>query len=926
MAYVKRELLIRDFFRRHGWIADLPQDYLHYARDMARMAGGILMYPEHDESTCIAESRTYEYVVAFDSPSKAEITIPAMTEGGYFIIQGSEKVLLIQEVKLQTEPCVTVDGQKVCCELFITDALAPVRIEIVDHSKVELDISMIYKSLGNDKSNISVGIYEVLVDMFSLDFGSVYELLRSYCLNDEDFSNCLVYIVASTKGYAGVLPESKSVIKRHIFTGMSDYNIVATLITMVVMCVKTKFRTQEPSDRDDYVFKKLKTPGQIIHGMFKSCLLSCKSKKNLRNSIDRKIYTCLKRGEITVGGKMYNNMAVQLSRRSGIDAVSSVRKVLVPCDENSPNVDMRQVHYSQKGYICPCETPEGKTVGISKHLASCCLITTSTDISDWTKENCADRPYGRAMWVIVDGAVAGWCDNDVSIKSLKERYAAISVTVEHGKILKIRTCGGRPIRPLIVVDEHHPFDWNEPSALQLQGELMGVFEKTVREGLIRYVDPAELRCAKVASTGYRGNWKQYDYMEVHPFTMLGIVASMIPFPEHNQSARNVFSSSMIKQSMQMHGSEKTSDYLQRPLVSTFIGRTIGYDENPNGMNLLVAIMSFEGYNQEDAIIVKKSCVERGMFSSVATSTVSMIVDSPWKILQREPEFVVLSGGVEKRLVTATPMMSRPKIVSIVDTPVENGKTKIEVTMKEHRLLELGDKLASRHAQKGVVGLIVSEQDMPFNRDGITPDIIINPHAIPSRMTVGQLMESVLGKSCCIEGTFEDGTPFLRRNMRDILSMKVQDKEQMISGTTGRPICTPIAMGFVYYMALKHQARDKIYVRNTGSKSLMSRQPISGRSKGGGLRFGEMEYDCLIAHGASKLVTEVSEHSDMVEVPYCTKCRTVTDIFGREASPEHEIRRGDVCGSCGTTTVVKRMPFAYTVFKDLMLSANIKVET
>lgn len=934
-----RELILRDFFRQHGWVADLPRDYRRYMEDVARMAEGVLTEPIYDERTCLRESRTYEYTVVADSFS---FTIPAMTDGGYFIIQGSEKVLLIQEVKLQTEPCVTVElrspanTRTICCELFVKGALVPSKIAIVDSSVIELDTSMIYKDLQNNKS---IGMYEVLVDMFLSDYDNKYEVIsiltQSYCANDDDFSNCMVYIFASTKGSLGLNPSVyKEVLREKLWPGMSDYNIVATLITMIVACVKTKFRTQDPSDRDDYVYKRLKTPGDIIYGMFKSCWSSllprgtkgCKTKKTLQNVINRKIYACLRRGEITIGGKSYNNMATQLSKRSEIDVLSCVRKVVIPCDENSPNTEMRQIHSSQRGYICPCETPEGKTVGISKHLACCCLISMSTDISDWITANCEEEPFAGCSWVIVDGTVVGWCSRNADLKNLKRKYETVSVTVPQKNVVKIRTTSGRPIRPLITIDGH-PFDWNYVKSCGLcslarkydrveeRKGVKGVFRSMIDRGQLVYVDPVESRAGDTASLGYGGDWKQYRYMEIHPFTMLGLAASLIPFPEHNQSARNVFSSSMIKQSMQTYGSEKTSNYLQKPIVSTFIGRTVGYDSNPNGINLLVAIMSFTGYNQEDAIIVKKSCVERGMFSSVVRRSTPITVDDPWKIIDDKEKFTVLSGGVEKSLVTASSMMSNPKITSVKEVLADNGRTKIEVTMEEYRVLQLGDKLASRHAQKGVIGAIVPEEDMPFTSDGITPDIVINPHAVPSRMTVGQLIEGVLGKSCCVNGTFEDGTPFIRRNMKDINDiLKMSDTELVTLGTTGEIVQTPVAIGVVYYMALKHQAADKIYVRSSGSKSLMSRQPISGRSKGGGLRFGEMEYDCLIAHGASKLITEVSEHSDMVEVPYCGKCNMVNDLFE------------DHCKLCGGSISMKKVPFSYMVFKDLMLSVNIRVRT
>ena len=241
---------------------------------------------------------------------------------------------------------------------------------------------------------------------------------------------------------------------------------------------------------------------------------------------------------------------------------------------------MRQIHPSQRGYVCPCETPEGKTVGISKHLACCCLISAGADVSEWTSEHCRDAPFAGCRWVIVDGTVAGWCTGNADLREIKRRHETASVTVQRN-VVKIRTTGGRPVRPLIRIDGR-PFDWNDVRS----HDAKGVLRSMVEDGLIEYVDPAESRACDIASIGYGGDWRRYGYVEIHPCTMLGLAASLIPFPEHNQSARNVFSSSMVKQSMQTHGpmighspgssSDKTSNYLQRPVVSTFIGRTVGY--------------------------------------------------------------------------------------------------------------------------------------------------------------------------------------------------------------------------------------------------------------------------------------------------------------------------------------------------------------
>ena len=595
---------------------------------------------------------------------------------------------------------------------------------------------------------------------------------------------------------------------------------------------------------------------------------------------------------------MYKKMAIQLSNRSSIDVLSCVRKIMMPCDENSPNTEMRQIHASQMGYVCPCETPDGKTVGITKSLACCCLVSTKTDLSAWVSEHCCIDIRPDLAWVILDGVAVGRCGRS-RVDSIKEYekdavLGASSVSVTStDNIVRVKTTAGRPIRPLFSV-KHCPVDWSDPET--------------------EYLDPVESAAARIATHGYGGNWRDHTHMEMHPCTMLGLAASLIPFSEHNQSARNVFTSSQVKQAMQMNPDlEKSCDTLQRPLVQTTVGAAVGYNENPNGVNLVMCIMSLNGFNQEDAIIVKRSAVERGLFSSNVKKTTSVTVDNPWNTVDTDEGILsILHGGAEKQMTEAASMLTSPTITNIREVVTNTGRSTIHADMEVHRTLALGDKLSSRHGQKGVIGMLMSEEDMPFDRHGMTPDIIINPHAIPSRMTVGQLLENVLGKHAALKGTFVDGTPFGERDIDEIA--RLGDTDTMTLGTTGEIVQTKITMGIVYYMALKHQAADKVYVRSHGPKSILSRQPISGRSKGGGLRFGEMEYDCLVAHGASSLITEVAESSDMVDVPNCESCKIITDVFDKS------------CSLCETKTVRRRVPFSYVVMKDLLLAANVQIRT
>lgn len=912
-AAEQRILLIRDFFRQYGWIAGLYEDYVAYVQKMALLLNATIINPLHSIDECLNNNLSYEYL--FKQDNNIICTIPALTTEGYFIIQGTEKVILLQEVRLPSELFIN----KNICELFIPNAKVPLKVNIVNESKILLDTSMIKNDIGNIEN---IGISELLLNMFIMDISNVtdstgylFTLLSNYDFDNTLAQVCFIYIISSTKGIGGLnIDKDREIIRSKIFGNMSSINIVATIVHIIVTCVKTILGKCKYSERDNYKHKILKTPGYIVYNIFKTIYLTNK----LQIVVNKKIYDSIKRGEFIISGKVYNKMAVQLSKRSLIDKISNVRKIIVPCDEHSLNLDMRQIHSTQNGYICPCETPEGKSVGITKYLAACCLISRETNIDDWICKVCKDELFPICYWVIIDGTVRGWCKRtDINISKLKCEYPTISIII-YQNIVQIRTSAGRPIRPILVL-KGKPFDWNivGKSYINWKDKTIddyGLINSMIKQGNIIFVDSNECQHNNIASLGYNGDWTVYNYMEIHPCTMLGLTASLIPFPEHNQSARNVFASSMLKQSMQLYDSEKTCYYLQKPLVYTLIGKAIGYDENPNGINLVVSIMSINGFNQEDAIIIKKSAIERGMFMSVAVTKTFIIVENPWYIINDENMFYVLSGGIEKKLYDIKSTYKNPKITNIKESRTDQGKTKLDITITEHRTVQMGDKLASRHAQKGVVGMIMDEQDMPFTPNGCTPDIIINPHAIPSRMTVGQLIESVLGRQCCISGTFKDGTPFVRYEKDDLNDiLKLQDTEYMTLGTTGQTVKQPIVTGMVYYMALKHQADDKIYARSSGPKSLMSHQPIAGRSKGGGLRFGEMEYDCLIAHGGSNIITNIANNSDMTEVPYCTKCRLILNTYNA------------TCKFCNRKIVQQKIPFSYIVYKDLMLSANIKTQ-
>ncbi|MBD3387690.1 MAG: DNA-directed RNA polymerase subunit B [Candidatus Altiarchaeales archaeon] len=559
-----------------------------------------------------------------------------------------------------------------------------------------------------------------------------------------------------------------------------------------------------------------------------------------------------------------------------------------------------------------------------------------------------------ATVVYLNGRLIGEHRNPESlVRRLKDlrRQNKIDPTVsisfhEENNEVQVYTDKGRTLRPLVIMEEGKPRLTNKHIKDLREGKIE--WKNLLEDGLIEYVDAEEEENAYVAVREYKIS-KEHTHLELTPSLMLGVSAGFAPWPEHNSSPRVTMAAAMAKQTLGMYASNYFSrfdsranvlHYPQAPLVKTDIADSLEYSRRPAGQNFVVAIMSYKGYNMEDAVILNRGSIERGLGRSTFFRTYTAEErrypsgqrdrfevpseevegaqsDDTYTKLGEDgliyPESDVGSGEVligrtspprfleeigpygiveERRRETSTTVrhMESGVVDCVVMTESVERNKLAKVRVRSHRMPELGDKFASRHGQKGVVGMIVPQEDMPFTKQGITPDLILNPHAIPSRMTVGHVLEMVGGKVGAMEGRCVNGTAFaneeeddLRNKLKD-LGFNYSGKEVLYNGVTGERFEAEIFVGIAYYQKLHHMVANKVHARSRGPVQMLTRQPTEGRAREGGLRFGEMERDCLIGHGVSMMLKDrLLDESDKVVIPVCSKCGmvAVNDVDRRQ---------------------------------------------
>ena len=658
-----------------------------------------------------------------------------------------------------------------------------------------------------------------------------------------------------------------------------------------------------------------------------------------------------------------------LNRMSYCATLSHVRRIQTPVEKSGKLLAPRKLHGTSWGFVCPVETPEGHSVGIVKTMSL--MTTVSSHVPSFVVTNLL-REMPEVRWVsnihstgevaiVVNGVIIAHTESPIKIyKELHDAktsckihpYISIAWNVISKSII-VETDAGRLVRPVFRVKNgkllpppEKKDDWN-------------AWVSTC----VEYIDPSESDVIRVAMVPEEIT-EHTTHCEIHPQMILGHMAATIPLSDHNQSPRNTYQSAMGKQAMSIYVTnyQKRLDknaYIicspQRPLVETRITRILGMPKMPFGENAIVAIACYSGYNQEDSVILNRNSLKRGFmrglyysvykdeehrnvasgreerFARPRQESTRGYKNTSYHAIQengipaknsiiKENDVVIGKvvnlrndphGFQYKDLSTTHKSAEACRVDGVWQDKNSDGYPFVKVRVVSERFPTIGDKFSSRHGQKGTVGMILDECDMPFTSSGLRPDIIMNPHAVPSRMTIAQLLETMYGRIGTRKGTVGDGTPYSHLKMEELSSQLMElglhpyGNEIMYNGMTGEMMEVEIFVGSTFYQRLKHMVIDKQHSRARGPIVSLTRQPCEGRARDGGLRVGEMERDCMLTHGASMFTKErLMDVSDPFTTGICTKCGSLATFNETDSIYE--------CRACGRKTGFENKTIPYAV--------------
>ena len=1032
--------------------------------------------------------------------------------GGYFIINGTERVLISMEDLAPNR--VTVEkNKKYAHETEVAKIFSqkdgvrkPLNIEkrrdgmlmvkIPSAGTTPIPVVLLMRALGmeNDK------------EIFAAIAGPV-EAMKYTVANINDVKDNEEYGVESTeealqwlekKFAAGQQKEYREARIQNLLDkellphlGSSEDNREKKAIFLgriVRQVLEMAITNRDPNDKDHYANKRVRLAGDLIEDLYRVSMqqLARDLKYQLERHHNRKrelrINACLRPDVLTqkimhalatgnwVGGR--SGVSQLLDRTTYLAALSHMRRVTSPLVRSQPHFEARDLHPTHWGRLCPNETPEGQNCGLVKNAAQMIDVSEEVpeaDVKELLREAGVDSsPAGWAEGsrIHVNGDIFGLHKNPTKLVNQfkrRRRQGRIrsEVSIRHdseNRDVFINTDRGRILRPLLVLEDGDLKLSKESLENIRSGEW--TFNDLVSNGVVEWVDAEEEEDLLVAPRPYdlpmsspennrpinpanvewlnlgeeqishanlrvevhmpNGesvfeefsvplNYYQEDidalrrkqkrknlilvftHVEIDPQLILGVCASLVPYPEHNSTPRVTGGTAMVKQSLGLPSANfrlrpdtrmHVMHYPQQSIVGTRAMKTTNFAQRPGGQNFVVAILSHHGYNMQDAVVINRAAVERSLGRSSFIRTYNAEnkrfpggqeerIEIPgtgldeikglksWESythLERDglptPETFLSSVGGESSVLvgkTSPPrfleeahghflqaqerresaMMVRHGESGWVDnvyvTESLDSTLLCRIVVRSEKIPEIGDKFASRHGQKGIIGRLVDEQDMPFTVDGVVPDLIINPHAIPSRMTVAHVLEMVGGKVGAMEGRHIDGTAFSGEKEDSLRAGLLRNgfahtgRESMMSGETGEAYEAEIFAGVIYYQRLHHLVSSKLHARSRGRVQILTRQPTEGRARQGGLRFGEMERDCLIAHGASMVIKDrLLDESDGWPLQVCNNsgCGHIAYYDWKRRTP--------VCPICGDRADVHTVQtsYAFKLLLDEMKSLGV----